>query len=162
MHIQPGGQRPVTGHFAHPGLCLAICPSAVELPSRGRSGGAASPVTQGLSRPAGLFIPLGPPRAPTPITGSGILTESSKTLPFSYSERTKPRHVTPLLSVFQCFPFSSQKPQASQWATKPDPIWPFPLRSSSPATLASSLFLKDAKHTPARAFVLAVLAPIFA
>lgn len=62
MCTQPGGRSPANWPPRLPtlGHCLAICPPAVGLPSRGRHGGAALPPDpQGLPC---LFVPPGAPR----------------------------------------------------------------------------------------------------
>lgn len=113
-----------------PGLCLAICPSAVGLPSRGRKGGGC------LTRDPGLML-AGRPLRPTWDFQSpshlwqwhpqGVLD----TLPLSCSEKNKTRsHHSSAQHPPVVFLSHPQKPQASQWA--PGPPHPAGLSLSTP------------------------------
>lgn len=85
---------------------------------------------------AGLFIPPGTSEAP-PITGSSIPTEPSKSLLLSCSGRTKPGHVTPLLGILQCFPFSPAEATSITVGHKALPLMAFP---TSPTPLLQPLW----------------------
>lgn len=138
VHIQPGGQRPVTGHLVCP-LPAFVWPSAYQLwgcLAGGRMGGCFA-CDPGLPLLAALFIPPGTSKAP-PTTGSDIPSESPEAaLLLCCKNKTRSGHSSaqhpPLSSFLTC------RSRSITMGHEAYPIW----------SLAPWLLLKYAKHTPA-------------